>query len=283
MVSTIEIFFCYAHEDEALLKKLKKYLRPLQRQGLIDVWYDREISAGSEWEREIDKHLNSAQIILLLVSPDFIDSDYCYGKEMQRAIERHDRGEAKVIPVILRPAYWQEAPFGKLQALPKDAKPITGGGWRNRDTAFLSVTVGIQRVVKEISEYSRTVTSEPIPPLIQQNEDAFVSSQLSVLPTGNSSMLTVPQVKTAWKNVITRTRQKAGGTLCAMLRLFTILDVEGTAKEPVVVIQSEKQAHYKYVKVDDRYKILEWALTIEFGLDCRVRLVPPGNNLPLSW
>ncbi len=71
--------------------------------------------------------------------------------------------------------------------------------------------------------------------------------------------------------------------MCATLRLFTILDVEGTAKELVVVIQSEKQAHYKYVKVDDRYKILEWALTIEFGLDCRVRLVPPGNNLPLSW
>ncbi len=86
----VKIFFCYAHKDEALLKKLKAHLRPLQRQGLIDVWYDREISAGTEWEHEISQHLDEAQIILLLVSPDFMNSDYCYGTEMKRAMERHD-------------------------------------------------------------------------------------------------------------------------------------------------------------------------------------------------
>lgn len=85
----VKIFFCYAHEDEAMLKKLKTQLRPLQRQGLInELWYDREISAGTDWEQEIVTHLNTSQIILLLVSADFIDSDYCYSKEMQRAIER---------------------------------------------------------------------------------------------------------------------------------------------------------------------------------------------------
>jgi hypothetical protein len=119
----ITIFFCYAREDEELLKKLKVHLRPLQRQGLIDVWYDRDISAGSEWEQEILQHLNAAQIVLLLISPDFMDSDYCYGIEMQRALERHERGEAVVIPVILRPAYWHGKPLGKLQALPTDGKP----------------------------------------------------------------------------------------------------------------------------------------------------------------
>src|SRR5436853_5763108 len=103
----VNIFFCYAHEDEALLNKLKAHLRPLQRQGLIDVWHDRDISAGTEWERKIDEHINSAQIILLLVSPNFMDSDYCYGKEMKRAIERHERGEARVIPIILEHVYWQ--------------------------------------------------------------------------------------------------------------------------------------------------------------------------------
>src|SRR6266704_2132576 len=113
---SISIFFCYAHEDETLLKKLKAHLRPLQRQGLITVWYDRDISAGSEWEQQIKEQLNSAQIILLLVSPDFMDSDYCYSIEMQRAIQRHQRGEERVIPIILRPVHWQIPPLNKLQA-----------------------------------------------------------------------------------------------------------------------------------------------------------------------
>ncbi len=97
---------------------------------------------------------------------------------------------------------------------------------------------------------------------------------------GGRPILTVQQVKSAWGNVMKRTRQKSSGTLAAMLRLYTILDVEGTAEQPVVVIQSEKQAHYKYVKEEERYKILEWALTIEFGLECRVRLIPPGQSVP---
>src|SRR2546421_3669197 len=113
----VKIFFCYAHEDESLLNNLKIHLRLLQRQGLIDVWHDRDISAGMEWEQEISKHLNSAQIILLLVSSDFIDSDYCYSVEMKRAMERNEKGEARVIPVIFRPVTWQYEIFSKLQAL----------------------------------------------------------------------------------------------------------------------------------------------------------------------
>ena len=111
----VEIFFCYAHEDEALLNKLKTHLRPLQRQGLIDVWHDRDISAGTAWEQEIDRHLNAADMILLLISPDFMDSDYCYGTEMKKALERHKRGEAWVIPIILRPCYWRIAGLDKLE------------------------------------------------------------------------------------------------------------------------------------------------------------------------
>src|SRR5258708_36181350 len=102
---SIKVFFCYAREDEALLNRLKKHLRLLQRKELIDVWYDREISAGSDWEQEIKQHLNDAQIIFLLVSPDFMNADYCYSIEMQQALERHKRGESKVIPVILRPVH----------------------------------------------------------------------------------------------------------------------------------------------------------------------------------
>src|SRR2546429_576860 len=146
----ITIFFCYTHEDEKLLKKLKTHLRPLQRQGLIDIWHDRDISAGREWEREIDKQLNSAQIILLLISPDFMNSDYCYSIEMQRALERHERGEARVIPIILRWALWKETPIGKLQALPKAGKPLTDRGRRTLDYALCDVAEGISTVIKEL-------------------------------------------------------------------------------------------------------------------------------------
>src|SRR5574340_465426 len=138
----VKIFFCYAHEDEPLLSKLKTHLKPLQRMGLIDVWHDRDISAGMKWEEEINKHLNEANIILLLVSPDFMDSDYCYGKEMQRALARDQRGEAGVIPVILRPVYWQGV-LGNLQALPKDAEPVTT--WTNIDQALFNVAEGIRK------------------------------------------------------------------------------------------------------------------------------------------
>ena len=145
---SFSIFFCYAHEDEALLNKLKAHLRPLQRQGLLDVWYDREISAGTEWEQEIKKHLDAAKIILLLVSPDFMDSEYCYGIEMKRALKRHQRGEARVIPIILRPVYWQGI-LGTLQALPTDAKPVVSSLWYNVDEAFFDVTEGIRKALSK--------------------------------------------------------------------------------------------------------------------------------------
>ena len=125
MISTIEIFCCYAREDQELLRNLQKHLMPLQRQGLITIWSDTDINAGATWEEEIDKHLNTAHIILLLVSPDFMASEYCYSKEMKQAMQRHERGEARVIPIILRPTYWKGAPFDKLQALPANARPVT--------------------------------------------------------------------------------------------------------------------------------------------------------------
>src|SRR5438876_8339412 len=146
----IKIFFCYAHEDELLLNRLKSHLKPLQRQGLINVWHDRDISAGTNWEQEISRHLHEANIILLLISPDFMDSDYCYGIEMKQALERHDRGDARVIPIILRPVYWQGPPIGKLQALPMDGKPVTDPTWHDLDRAFFHVTDGIRKAVMEM-------------------------------------------------------------------------------------------------------------------------------------
>jgi hypothetical protein len=141
-----KLFYSYAHEDEVLRDKLATHLKILQRQKKIEVWYDREIGAGAEWEAEVKHHLENDDIILLLISPDFIASDFCYDIEMQRAIERHDAGKAVVIPVILRPTDWGGAPFSKLQALPKDGKPVTR--WSDQDEAFTNIAEGVRKVAE---------------------------------------------------------------------------------------------------------------------------------------
>jgi len=142
----VEVFYSYSHKDERLLDKLRNHLTQFKREGLIADWHDRRIGAGSEWKEQIDRHLDSARVILLLVSADFLASDYCYDVEMRRALERHDAGEARVIPVILRAVDWQGAPFGKLQALPKDGKPVTT--WSNRDAAYVDIARGIRQAVE---------------------------------------------------------------------------------------------------------------------------------------
>ena len=124
----IEVFYSYSHRDDELREELERHLSILKRQGIITDWHDRRIGAGTEWKGQIDIHLNTARVVLLLISSDFLASDYCYDIEMRRAMERHESGEARVIPIILRPAIWKGAPFEKLQALPKDAKPVTSWG-----------------------------------------------------------------------------------------------------------------------------------------------------------
>jgi O-acetyl-ADP-ribose deacetylase (regulator of RNase III) len=145
----IEIFISYAHEDETLRQRLGKHLSSLRREGVITDWHDREIIAGSEWATEIDQHLDSARVILMLLSADFIDSEYCYGVEMTRALERHRVGDARVIPVLLRAVDWTHTPLGKLQALPKDAKPVTS--WPDQDSAFLNITEGIRAALRQLA------------------------------------------------------------------------------------------------------------------------------------
>src|SRR2546429_6160470 len=152
----IEIFCSYAHEDEALLRQLEAHLGGLKHQGLISTWHDRRIIPSQDRAQAIDTHLNSAWVILLLISPDFLAWDYCYGIEMQRALERHQAGEARVIPILLRPVDWKGAPFTRLQALPTNAKPITS--WGNQDEAFTDVAAGIRRAIED---QARLAASSP--------------------------------------------------------------------------------------------------------------------------
>src|ERR1035438_2506744 len=148
LTQPIEVFYSYSHRDEELRNELEKHLSILRRQGVISGWNDRDITAGAEWAGQIDEHLNSAHIVLLLISADFLASDYCYDIELKRALERHEAGEACVIPIILRPVDWKGAPFGKLHALPKDAKPITK--WTDHDEGFENVAIGIRNAVEKL-------------------------------------------------------------------------------------------------------------------------------------
>jgi len=143
------VFFSYSHKDEALRDQLESHLALLKNQGLIDAWYDRRIVAGDEVDDAIFGKLETADIILLLVSSDFISSAYCYSREMMRAMERHEAGEARVIPVILRHCVWQSAPFGKLMAAPRDGKPVTS--WPDRDEALADVARQVAKAVEALS------------------------------------------------------------------------------------------------------------------------------------
>jgi hypothetical protein len=117
----------------------------LKRQRLIEAWHDRKIVAGQHIDHAIDHHLQAADIVLFLVSPDFLHSDYCYDVEVRQAMERHANEACTVIPTIVRPCDWHAAPFGRLLALPKDGKPVST--WSNRDEAFLDIANGIKAVL----------------------------------------------------------------------------------------------------------------------------------------
>ena len=158
----LEVFCCYAREDQEMLEDLKKHLTALQRQNRIVVWSDTNLHAGVEWKTELHQRLESADIILLLISADFIASDYCYGTEMKRAIERHDQGNAHVVPILLRSVNWQDTPFAKLQVIPTNAKPVKN--WLDSDEAYHNVAEHIGRVVSALEQQRRVIKQPKIVP-----------------------------------------------------------------------------------------------------------------------
>ncbi len=143
----VSLFFSYSHKDEDLRNELETHLALLKRQGIISSWHDRRITAGSDLNRVISSELEPSQIILLLVSAHFLASDYCYDKEMKRALEKHEAGTAVVIPVILHPCDWHSAPFGHLRATPTDGKPVSM--YANQHEAFAIVAKDIRDVAKQ--------------------------------------------------------------------------------------------------------------------------------------
>jgi tetratricopeptide (TPR) repeat protein len=155
----IKLFYCYARKDKPFRDELEIHLSWLKRRYQLTTWHDREILPGEEWEQIIDTHLNTSNLVLLLISPDFMASDYCYGKEMQRALDRHKAGTCRVVPILSRPTFWEEAPFSSLQLLPTNARPITS--WPNADEAFQDVVAEVNRAIKDLLNSFQAIEIPP--------------------------------------------------------------------------------------------------------------------------
>ncbi len=186
----IEVFISYSHEDKELKGKLDKYLTILKNQGKVTTWSDIEITPGDELKEEINKHLNSARIILLLVSVDFINSYWCYELEMKRAMQRHDKEEAQIIPIILRPlpSKWNEnLCFGKLLCLPKDGRPVTS--WADKDEAYANIIEGIEKAVDKITR-AEVHDSKPIEDgsLLGESEEDYIFDEEDVIKSAEEAM-----------------------------------------------------------------------------------------------
>jgi Zn-dependent metalloprotease len=245
----LSVFYSYAHEDEKMRNQLGKYLALSKQQGLINDWYDRMISGGEEWEEKIDTHITTADIIILLISVDFISSPYCLGKELRIALGRHNDGTARVIPVIIRPIEWSRAPFAKLQALPKDGKPVTL--WTNREVAWVDVANGIQKVAEELA------TALP---------------GIKKLKTGSS-----PQIKKdiAQKPARHKKEIKSTGTLNRI-----IYDAQGTTDLHKKIARKEGEDPTGDKAVDETYESL--GICYKFFMEVYNRNSIDGKGMPLK-
>lgn len=190
----VTILLCYAHKDEHMVRQLKDHLSALEHNGRIALWDYGNINPGTEWEQEIDKHLDEAQIILLLISASFLASKYCYKVEMKRAIERHERNEARVIPIILRPVHWKEPPIDKLQPLPDHGKPVLK--WPKRDEGFENVVDGIVKVLS-LPDGRKTLIAN-LDQLIET-----VKSQMQPLPRAIATEHSLQQLRIFIPNDVT--------------------------------------------------------------------------------
>jgi hypothetical protein len=144
----LKVFISYSHSDEKVKDLLIKHLKPLKRLSLIDDWHDRKLMAGDNWGAEIEKNLVSADLFIAIVSADFINSKYCYDIEMEAALERHDQGHARVIPVIASHCLWKYSPLASIHALPTDGKPIET--WQYEDEAMVTVVEGIKAIAEQM-------------------------------------------------------------------------------------------------------------------------------------
>jgi|GEM_PF-2384444 hypothetical protein len=199
----IRVFFSYSNADDDDCNELEKHLKTLEHQNLIESWHNRRITTGDERPNRIDEELRRADIILFLISVDFISSKHCYEREMEEALIRHENGEAAVIPIILRPCNWKDLPFGKLQAATKDGKPVSH--YPSKDDAFLEITQSIKAVAKEL--YKRRHTPSKLSSIAPYSTNRIGISKLSqensgLLPLRRSDIFLNKLKRYSWSLVV---------------------------------------------------------------------------------
>lgn len=178
----LNIFFAYSREDSKLRKRLDIHLSALKRKNFINTWYDGKIEPGKEWGKEIDFALAKADIILLLISADFIASDYCYDVELKKAISRHEKKDALIIPIILHPCDWSELPFAKIQGLPQNGKAVTSDNWESSEYALSEVAKSIKVLVEDLQK-SKSKHHKAISEVLYEKENKLriILSQIEEL------------------------------------------------------------------------------------------------------
>jgi CheY-like chemotaxis protein len=185
----VDLFYSYSHKDEELRAELDGHLSILRRRGVLRTWYDRRITAGDDWRNAIDEHLKEADIVILLVSAYFVNSDYCHDVEMEVALKRHEKGESVVIPVLVRHVDWEGAKFSHLQGLPTNMKPVTS--WLDRDEAWTNVAKGIRRTVEHLSHSHRSTTDNrptipDLPQVIEAERHVFTTLEKRIRQAFNT-------------------------------------------------------------------------------------------------
>jgi Zn-dependent metalloprotease len=189
--SGVALFYSYSHKDEKLRNTLATHLSLLNRQGIINEWHDRNIVGGENWQSAIAENLQTADIVLLLISPDFIASDYCWGVEMEASLARHESGKARIIPILLRPVDLEGTPFFKIEPLPKNMRPVTL--WNNRDQAWLEIAKGIRESSNQIISGHVTQNEAEVKMIAQTRERANIRKvdMTEELRTGGNPRRTV--------------------------------------------------------------------------------------------
>jgi predicted GTPase len=183
----LRAFISYSHKDDKYRLALETHLSLLKRQGLIQCWSDRVLRAGQPWEAEIDANLERAELVLLLISPDFLASDYCYERELRKALERHDRGLSILVPIVVRHSAWQSSPLAKFQALPHSAKPISA--WSDQDAAWVSVVEGLRSICIEwVLAVDREIHSPIFEPIEQPHNSSLRVGVFGMTGVGKSTI-----------------------------------------------------------------------------------------------
>lgn len=185
----MNVFISYSHADQAHLTNFEKHLAQVKRDGLLTLWTDHAIEAGSNLDAEIKKALNNADLFIALVSPDYINSGYCYEKEFQFAQELNKQGELKIIPVIVEPCDWHSTPFSDIKAIPKDGKPIST--WSNSNTAFLDVVTNLRLLLsKEDNRFLKPKGNSMVAKKYRAQRDFDTIEKIDFVTNGYSEIVT---------------------------------------------------------------------------------------------